>query len=184
MKVAFYGSNVEMHINGLLAWAPLTTWCLGGYFLICCYDYHRTLKLSCVVRGAQHERIPKETWKHHVGCESLPFIFQLTSKTIFIYFLFSPVWKGQCFVTNKWKWHCLCLWENKYVAKCDFFYLLKRQRHCGNTLNRPASDSRPLLWEKSTYFLSVRLAVCLLEGLTQSTCCCMCSQRSPRRLYS
>ena len=63
------------------------------------------------------------------------------------------------------------------------FQFLKTSRDCGNTLNRPASDSRPLLWEKSTYFLSVRLAICLLEGfLTQSTCCCMCSQSvSPKK---
>lgn len=36
---------------------------------------------------------------------------------------------------------------------------------------------------KSTYFLSVWLAICLLEGLlTRGTCCCMCSQQvSPKK---
>lgn len=73
--------------------------------------------------------------------------------------------------------------ETNMQQNKNLFQSLKTSGNCGNTLNRPASDSRPLLWEKSTYFLSVRLAICLLEGLlTRSTCCCMCSQSvSPKK---
>lgn len=104
--------------------------------------------------------------KHHVVCGSVFLISLLTKLAIFI---FPRVKLDSVLSHGNKELHSVCLqgpnW-NFHPWSWDY----------GNTLNRPASDSGLLLWEKSTYFLSVWLAICLLEGLTPSTCSCMCSQ--------
>lgn len=112
------------------------------------------------------------------------FISKLTRLIFFNFSLIFSYVKGPVFLSHVNKeLHCLSHKETNMRQNTNFFKSLKTSGECGNTLNRPASDSSPLLWEKSTYFLSVRLAICLLEGLlTQSTCCCMCSQStSPKK---
>lgn len=89
-------------------------------------------------------------------------------------------WKGECFCHAQMKNCALSAYKETHFSS---FHTLKTTWACGNTLNSPASDARPASGGKCTYFLPVRLAMCLQEGLpTWSTCFCMCSLRvSPEK---
>lgn len=160
-------------------------WTYSVSLLICCYDHRRTEneRFSSVVCTTRLWSKVKIKTSHGVW-ESVYFP---ANEADLLHFFDLLLCERNTVFCHMWiKNSTLSAYGgNKYSVKEDrfFFLSLKTSRKCGNTLNSPTSDSRLPLWEKSTYFLSVRLAICLLEGLlSQSTCCCMCSQPvSPKK---